>query len=87
MTNNTKFSFIWSQKYKLSLHNKHYEGIKTLDSGTNAATWDPGKLESSAAATPGTLNRMVTPLEKSPVSKNCTSLVANRHAVASSELN
>jgi len=58
-----------------------------LDSGTNAATWEPGKLESSVAATPGTLNRMTTPLEKSPVSKNWTSLVANRHAVASSELN
>ena len=60
---------------------------RTLDSGTNAATWDPGVLESSIAARPGTLIRWTTPLEKSRASKNWISLVANRHAIASSELN
>lgn len=63
------------------------ERVITLDSGTYAATWEPGALESSSAATPGTLNRFIKPLEKSPASKNCISLVASRHATASSELN
>lgn len=59
----------------------------TLDSGTNAATWDPGALESSTEATPGILSRCEIPLEKSAASKNCISFVASRHATASSELN
>lgn len=59
----------------------------TLDSGTKAAMWVPGVLESSIATTPGTLSRWITPLEKSLVSKNCISLVAIRQATVSSELN
>lgn len=61
--------------------------VKTLDSGTNTATWDAGALESSTAATPGTLVRETIPLEKSPASKNWISLVARRHATSSLELN
>lgn len=60
---------------------------QTLDSGTKAATWDPGALESSNAATPAILSRYTIPLEKSLLSKNCISFVASRHATASSPLN
>ena len=60
---------------------------QTLDSGTNAATRDPGALESSTPAIPGILIRCVIPLEKSAASKICTSFVARRHATASSALN
>lgn len=38
---------------------------QTLDSGTNAATCDPGALESSTAATPGILSRCTIPFMKS----------------------
>lgn len=61
--------------------------IKTFDSGTYTATYEPGVFESSNAAIPGTLSRWTIPLEKSRGSKNCTSFVAIRHATASSELN
>lgn len=56
----------------------------TFDSGTNTATWEAGVLESSNAATPGTLIRDVIPFEKSFWSKNWTSFVAKRHAEDSS---
>ena len=56
----------------------------TLTSGTNTATWEAGVLESSNAATPGTLIRDVIPLEKSFGSKNWTSFVAKRQAEDSS---
>lgn len=59
----------------------------TFDSGTNAATYEPGRLESWAAATPGILRRDTNPLEKSAGSKNCNSFVTSRHATTSSELN
>lgn len=59
----------------------------TFDSGTKTATYAPGVLESSTPATPGTLNRYAIPFEKSPGSKNWTSLVNSRHAITSSMLN
>lgn len=45
------------QEGNLALKSAWACGAQTLDSGTNAATWDPGALESSNAATPATLSR------------------------------